>query len=128
MGEAIDPEKNPTHDEKVQQGLAKNLSPTHRERRLADRRRRVPDRRGVGPFPDGCRLPGFTDVDTESHRIVSGMSRRWNFENPDVVERTLSRIEIRIRPHRRELSRSDAVCVCRSLDIHRAAYRRQLSL
>ena len=105
--------------------LLLQLGDGHARRRALARlgRWRVPDRRAPGAFLPrqrhdvGRRQPGLD-------RLDEGPARRGNLQHARVVEGVLARVEVRIRPHRFELGRTDAVGVGGLVEVHRALDRR----
>jgi len=88
--------------------------------------RRVPDRRGPGTLLVLHRTPATSS--RRSALVVGGPAGRRDFDDAGVVEGTLRRLEVGIRPHRGELGRADRVGPSRSLDVDRVAHGGQLAI
>src|SRR6187401_2835259 len=69
-------------------------------------RRRVPDRRRVGPLLESHRRARQRRV-AEALDVVGGPARRRDLEHAQVVERALRGVELGVLPHAVELRRAD---------------------
>lgn len=60
--------------------------------------------------------------DTKELDVIGGPARRRYFEDADVVESLLPRVEIRVDPVRTQKSIPDRIGVGRFVDVHRVAH------